>query len=79
MGLRNVQTMFGEDGFHKLLRCLLAMKAYDLERKRSHLEKKARASLILLREIDPFLNRIDAQRGIASFSKVVSKFAPIAR
>ena len=79
MSLRNVQTMFGEDSFKKLLRSLLTMKAYDLERKRAHLKKKTRASLILPREIDPFLDRVDAQRGIASFSSLLSKLVPIAR
>ena len=71
--------MFGEDGFYELLCSLLAMKADDLERKRAHLKKKTRAGLILPREINPFLNRVDAQRGIASFSSLLSKLAPIAR
>jgi len=71
--------MFGEDGFNKLLRSLLAMKTDDLERKRAHLKKKTRAGLILPREIDPFLDGVDAQRGMASFSSLLSKLAPIAR
>lgn len=78
MGPWNIQTVFCKNCLQGLFHGLLAVKAYHLKRHRTHPEEIAGTCLVLVGELYPLANRVDAHRETASLWSRNSKLDPAA-